>query len=148
MRRSAFAAAIAAAVTAPALAQPSGTITLMAYSGIFQENYTAAVIEPFKQRFPGVEVTYFGPGTSAQMLGILRSQRSSPQTDVVIMDTTTAAIAWRAESPASETGGGACGPPGKLQYARFRPPLVTWSTFVILGAAQSGWARSVLKADE
>jgi putative spermidine/putrescine transport system substrate-binding protein len=136
MRRITLAAALAALAVAPASAQPSGTITVMAYSGIFEENYTAAVVEPFKARFPGVQVTYFGPGTSAQMLGILRSQRSSPQIDVVIMDTTTAAIACReglveklspAQVPAldelvplARQSGGECG------------PAVTFDHFVIV----------------
>jgi putative spermidine/putrescine transport system substrate-binding protein len=82
-----------AAAPMQATAQPRGEMTLMAYTGIFQENYTAAVVEPFKAANPGVSVTYFAPVTSAAMLGTLRSQRTGPQTDVVIMDTTTAAIA-------------------------------------------------------
>jgi ABC-type molybdate transport system permease subunit len=53
------------------------------------------IVNPFKARHPGLEVIDFGHGTSSQMLGLLRSQRSSPQTDVVIMDTTSAAIACR-----------------------------------------------------
>lgn len=130
------AAATAALHAAPAAAQLSGTVTLMAYSGIFQENYTAVVVDPFKAKHRGLEVTYFGPGTSSQMLGLLRSQRSSPQTDVVIMDTTTAAIACReglvekltpAEVPElnelvplARQSGGECG------------PAVTFDHFVIV----------------
>jgi putative spermidine/putrescine transport system substrate-binding protein len=30
----------------------SGAITLAAYSGIFQDNYMKAVVEPFMKRFP------------------------------------------------------------------------------------------------
>lgn len=136
MRSLALAALLAAAVAAPAAAQPAGGMTLMAYPGIFEENYVAAVVEPFRRRFPAVTVTYFGGGTSAQMLGILRSQRSSPQTDVVIMDTTTAAIACReglverlsaAELPVlaelvpeARAAGGECG------------PAVTFDHFVIV----------------
>jgi putative spermidine/putrescine transport system substrate-binding protein len=136
MRKLALATALAALSAAPAAAQPSGSMTLMAYSGIFQENYTAVVVNPFKARHPGLEVTYFGPGTSSQMLGLLRSQRSSPQTDVVIMDTTTAAIACReglvekltpAEVPVlnelvplAREAGGECG------------PAVTFDHFVIV----------------
>ena len=136
MRKLALATALAALSAAPAAAQPSGTMTLMAYSGIFQENYSAVVVDPFKAKHSGVEVTYFGPGTSSQMLGLLRSQRSSPQTDVVIMDTTTAAIACReglvekltpAEVPVlnelvplARESGGECG------------PAVTFDHFVIV----------------
>ena len=32
----------------------SGQITLMSYAGIFQDNYTKTVIEPFQQAHPGV----------------------------------------------------------------------------------------------
>ena len=45
----AFAAALvglAMLPSAPALAQVRGDMTLMAYTGIFQENYTAVVVEP------------------------------------------------------------------------------------------------------
>ncbi len=64
----------------------SGEITVMAYAGIFQDKYTEAVVKPFMQKFPGVKVTYFTAGNSAQMLGTLRTQRSSPQVDVAILD--------------------------------------------------------------
>jgi putative spermidine/putrescine transport system substrate-binding protein len=75
------------ALAAPAIAQePSGEITLSAYSGIFQDNYMKAVVTPFMQRFPRIKVNYFAAANSAAMLGALRAQRSSPQTDVVILD--------------------------------------------------------------
>ena len=88
--RAAFAAVAALAIGAagaPVRAQePTGEITLNAYSGIFQDNYQRAVVEPFMRRFPNVRVTYFPGQNSAQMLGQLRAQRASPQSDVVIMD--------------------------------------------------------------
>lgn len=87
--RTAFAAAavLLAAVNSAAWAQqPSGEITVMAYAGIFEDKYKAAVIEPFTRKFPGVKVNYFTSGNSAQMLGTLRAQRSSPQVDVAILD--------------------------------------------------------------
>jgi putative spermidine/putrescine transport system substrate-binding protein len=109
----------------PAAAQGGSTVTLMTYSGIFQEQYTAGVIEPF-QASSGHRVQYFAPGTSAQMLGTLRAQKADPQVDVVIMDTTTAALACAeglvekitlAEMPVlnqidaqARTAGGECGP--------------------------------------
>lgn len=68
----------------PAQAQTS--ITLVAYSGLFQDKYTAAVIEPFMKKFPDIKVSYFGMPGSAGMLGSLRAQKASPQADVVIMD--------------------------------------------------------------
>jgi putative spermidine/putrescine transport system substrate-binding protein len=69
-----------------AAAQPRGEITLLAYAGIFEDKYKAAVVEPFMKKFPGVSVKYFTAGNSAQMLGTLRSQRSNPQVDVAIID--------------------------------------------------------------
>lgn len=80
-------------LAAPALAQsPQGRITLQAYAGIFRDNYTQTVVQPFAAR-SGVQVQYFDGGTSAQMLGNLRAQRADPQIDAVIMDVTTAALA-------------------------------------------------------
>ena len=70
----------------------SGQITLMSYAGIFQDNYTKAVVEPFLAANPGVKVTYAPGGTSAQMVGSVRAQKADPQIDVVIMDVTTSSI--------------------------------------------------------
>lgn len=113
----ALAASLALAVPAAAQAQMS----LMAYAGIFRDNYTATVVAPFA---PNVQ--YVEGGTSAQMLGTLRAQKADPQTDVVIMDVTTAAIACQEGlveriDPAAfpivneldqlaRDAGGACGP--------------------------------------
>lgn len=85
------AAALSLATTPPAAAQ-SGEITLVAYSGIFQDNYVAAVVRPFMAKFPNIKVNYFAAGTSAQTLGMLRAQKADPQTDVIIFDVTTAMI--------------------------------------------------------
>ena len=87
-------AALALTVSFAASAEtPSGEITLQAYAGIFRENYTAAVVEPFLKKFPGVKVTYYEGGSSAQMLGNLRAQKSSPQTDVTIQDVSVQKVA-------------------------------------------------------
>jgi putative spermidine/putrescine transport system substrate-binding protein len=110
----------------PAQAQQTGgRMTLQAYAGIFRDNYTQTVVAPFTAA-SGTAVQYFEGGTSAQMLGLLRAQRADPQTDVVIMDVTTAAIACAeglverinpAEFPVlaeldqqARDSGGACGP--------------------------------------
>ena len=53
--------ALVAAVTT-ARAQPAGEITVMAYAGIFEDRYKAAVIVPFTQKFPQVKVNYFTAG--------------------------------------------------------------------------------------
>ena len=58
----------------------------MAYSGLFQERYTKAVVEPFMKANPDIKVEYFALPNSAQMLGSLRAQKAAPQADVVIMD--------------------------------------------------------------
>ncbi len=62
------------------------TVTLMAYSGLFQERYTKAVVEPFMKAHPDIKITYFPVPSSAAMLGNARAQKAAPQTDVVIMD--------------------------------------------------------------
>jgi putative spermidine/putrescine transport system substrate-binding protein len=94
MRRSLLAAlaALALAATPAAAQQLGGRMTLQAYAGIFRDNYTQVVVNPFTVA-RGTQVQYFDGGTSAQMLGTLRAQRADPQIDVVIMDVTTAAIA-------------------------------------------------------
>ncbi len=94
-RRSLLAGAAAVAASGPAMAQNaalSGQITLMSYAGIFQDNYTRTVVEPFRKAFPNVRVNYAPGGTSAQMLGNVRAQKADPQVDVVIFDVTTSGI--------------------------------------------------------
>lgn len=94
-RRTVLAGLLAAPALRRANAQANvqGTINLVAYAGIFQDNYTRTVVEPFKRRFPGVQVNYVPGGTSAQMLGTVRAQARDPQVDVVLMDVTTSHIA-------------------------------------------------------
>jgi len=67
-------------------AQAEQSLTVMAFSGIFQERYLKAVVEPFEKENPGVKINYFGLPASGQMLGTLRAQKASPQADVTIMD--------------------------------------------------------------
>jgi putative spermidine/putrescine transport system substrate-binding protein len=69
------------------------TITVAAYSGVFEENYKAAVIEPFLRSHPGIKINYFGMPNSAQMLGTLRAQKAAPQIDVMLFDLTFAKAA-------------------------------------------------------
>jgi putative spermidine/putrescine transport system substrate-binding protein len=78
----------AAALFAPAVhAQaPSGEITFLGYTGIFEDNYKPAVVEPFMRRFPNIRVNYTSGTNSAQILGTLRAQRASPQVDVALLD--------------------------------------------------------------
>jgi putative spermidine/putrescine transport system substrate-binding protein len=84
-----------ATLAAPAIVRAqglSGTISLMSYAGIFQDNYVQTVVEPFQKAFPGVKVNYVPGGSSAQMVGSVRAQKADPQVDVVIMDVTTSTI--------------------------------------------------------
>ncbi|MFC3127733.1 extracellular solute-binding protein [Pseudoroseomonas globiformis] len=82
-----------AACAVPVAAQEKGQITVMAYGdAVFKDNYTETVLQPF-EKATGIRVQYFASGNSAQMLGALRAQKADPQTDIVIMDTTTAALA-------------------------------------------------------
>jgi putative spermidine/putrescine transport system substrate-binding protein len=81
-----------AAVAAPAVhAQaPSGEITFLGYTGIFEDNYKPAVVEPFMRRFPDIRVNYISGTNSAQILGTLRGQRAHPQVDVALLDVSIA----------------------------------------------------------
>jgi putative spermidine/putrescine transport system substrate-binding protein len=69
------------------------SITLGTYSGVFEDNYRAAVVEPFMRAHPGIRVNYFGLPNSAQMLGTLRAQKAAPQIDVMLFDLTFAKAA-------------------------------------------------------
>lgn len=82
-------------MTRPVMAQlaPTGSVNVMAYGGIFQDNYVKAVVEPFQKANPGVKVNYIVGGNSAQMLGAVRAQKADPQVDVVIFDVSTSTIA-------------------------------------------------------
>jgi len=64
-------------------------MTLCAYSAIFEDIYKETVVGPFMEE-TGIKVNYVGQPTSAQTLGQLRAQRTSPQIDVAILDMTVA----------------------------------------------------------
>ncbi|MBE9606346.1 ABC transporter substrate-binding protein [Acetobacteraceae bacterium H6797] len=85
-------AAAVSPLARPALAQQR-TITVCAYSGLFEQNYVPAVIEPFMKAHPGIKVNYYGTPGSAQMLGMLRAQKNAPQLDVTLFDLTFAKAA-------------------------------------------------------
>lgn len=69
------------------------TVVLTAYSGIFQDNYMKAVIQPFMRDNPDITVEFYGMPNSAQMLGTLRAQATAPQIDIAIMDVSVAKAA-------------------------------------------------------
>ncbi|MCL6567339.1 MAG: ABC transporter substrate-binding protein [Meiothermus silvanus] len=68
----------------------SGEVNLMAYAGIFQDNYVEAVVKPFMQRYPNIRINYIPAQNSAAMLAQLRAQKGNPQVDVAIMDVSVA----------------------------------------------------------
>lgn len=88
-RRLVLAGGLAAPFVRPARAD-AVTITLAAYSGIFQDNYMAAVVEPFERANPDVKIQYYPAGSSASTLGVLRAQKAAPQIDAVIIDASVA----------------------------------------------------------
>lgn len=93
---SGLAALLAVALTACGGGSSNGasggtpTVTLMGYSGIVQDNYTKAVVDPFMKSHPDIKVNYVPGNSAADMLGTLRSQKGSPTTDVAIFDTSVA----------------------------------------------------------
>ena len=93
-RRTLLAATAGGALAMPYVARAQqASITLAAYSGIFQDNYEPAVVEPFRRANPGIKVTYFSMGNSAQALGQLRAQKANPQVELVMMDVSVAKAA-------------------------------------------------------
>jgi putative spermidine/putrescine transport system substrate-binding protein len=130
-------AAAAQAQTAPV----SGTITLVAYAGIFQDNYIAAVVAPFEKLHPNVKVTYSPGGTSAQMLGTARVQKADPQVDVLIMDVTTSTIGnteglFAKMSPAEVPSLGELYPAARAVGGEYGP-AVTYDHLTIVYDAQA-----------
>jgi putative spermidine/putrescine transport system substrate-binding protein len=83
--RIAIGAALAVSLLSQA-AMAEQTVTVMSYSGLFQDRYTKAVVDPFMKANPDIKIEYYPMPNSAQMLGNLRAQKAAPQADVVIMD--------------------------------------------------------------
>lgn len=63
-----------------------GEVNVIAYAGVWQDQYTAAVIEPFKAKYPGIKINYVSKRSSAEMLSALQGEKAKPITDVSIMD--------------------------------------------------------------
>jgi putative spermidine/putrescine transport system substrate-binding protein len=91
-RNGILAATLAATTLVAPLAAQADPVRIYSYSAIFQDNYTDTVLKPFAAA-TGHTPEFVAGDTSAAMLGQLRTQKTAPQIDVVIMDTTTAAIA-------------------------------------------------------
>lgn len=64
----------------------SGTVNLLSYSTVFQDQYEKAVIEPFQEKYPDITINYVGKRGSADMLSALQAEGSNPTTDVALMD--------------------------------------------------------------
>lgn len=71
--------------------ETSGDVTLMMYSGVVQDNYTKAVVEPFMAEHPDIDVNYVAAESSSEMLASLRAEKGNPTTDVAVMDISVAA---------------------------------------------------------
>ncbi|MDQ4055504.1 MAG: ABC transporter substrate-binding protein [Actinomycetota bacterium] len=71
--------------------ESSGEVTLMMYSGVVQDNYTEAVVEPFMEKYPDITVNYVPAESSSEMLASLRAEKGNPSTDVAVMDVSVAA---------------------------------------------------------
>jgi len=85
-------AGLATALAMPHVARAAGgSITVMGFFGIFEDNYTKAVIEPFMRANPEIKVGFRPVRGSAEATAMLRTQRSRPSNDVVIMDIAIAA---------------------------------------------------------
>jgi putative spermidine/putrescine transport system substrate-binding protein len=87
----AFLGGRAPAVLAQTTPSASGTVTVMGYPGAFKDKFMALIAAPFQQKFPNIKVSYYDGGNSAQMVGMLRSQRNDPQVDVAIIDASVTA---------------------------------------------------------
>ncbi|MGP5414345.1 ABC transporter substrate-binding protein [Brachybacterium paraconglomeratum] len=64
----------------------SGPINIIGYAGIWEEQYRAAVIEPFLAEYPDITVNYASKRSSAEMLSAVQSEGGNRTTDITIMD--------------------------------------------------------------
>lgn len=71
-------------------AEPT-TVTVVGFFGIFEDNYTKAVLQPFMQKNPDIKVVFRPVRGSAEATAMLRTQKAKPQVDAVIMDLAIAA---------------------------------------------------------
>lgn len=68
-------------------------VTVVTYTGTYQSRYAKAVIEPFMAENADIKIVHYPVMNSAQMLGLLRAQKTDPQFDVVILDVSVAKAA-------------------------------------------------------
>jgi len=80
------AAAFLGAAPVAAQPQPQGSIVVMGFGGLFQDNYTAFVIEPFMKKHPGVKVEFRPIRNSGEGFALLQVQKARPTVNVAVMD--------------------------------------------------------------
>lgn len=83
---SACGAADAPAATPAEETPTSGVINVIAYASIWEQQYRAAVIEPFLEEYPDITINYVSKRSSAEMLSAIQAEGGRPSTDVAIMD--------------------------------------------------------------
>jgi putative spermidine/putrescine transport system substrate-binding protein len=66
-------------------AQASGSISLAGPGGPFQEEFQAAILEPFRRLRPDVAVFYYATSNPGQILTLLRMRIEPPQFDVALL---------------------------------------------------------------
>ncbi|GAA2454667.1 ABC transporter substrate-binding protein [Actinomadura vinacea] len=69
------------------------TVTFAGFFGVFQDQFTEAVIEPFEKQHPDIKVNFVPIKNSAEVLGKLRATKSRPDLDVALMDSSVAPTA-------------------------------------------------------
>lgn len=68
----------------------SGTISIIGYADVWQNQYWDAVVKPFEAKYPNIKVQYQAKRSSGDMLAAIQSEAGSPTTDIAIMDSTVA----------------------------------------------------------
>ncbi|UIK07847.1 ABC transporter substrate-binding protein [Neorhizobium galegae] len=71
-------------------APTKGTVNIVGFSGVFADNYQKFIIEPFKAKHPGIDVTYQQSKNSAETLALLTLQRADPKIDIALIDVAVA----------------------------------------------------------
>jgi putative spermidine/putrescine transport system substrate-binding protein len=71
----------------------SGELVFSIYPGAFEDNYVEAVVEPFLEQHPDIEISYVQARTSAESLAALRADRANPTVDVSLLDLAVARTA-------------------------------------------------------
>lgn len=67
-----------------------GTVNIVGFSGVFADNYQKFIIDPFKAKYPGIDVTYQQSKNSAETLALLTLQKGDPKIDVSLIDVAVA----------------------------------------------------------